>query len=462
MIWQNPWALLGILALGVPILIHLLGRSSARITRFPTLRFVQASRLMATRRTRLSDLGLLAVRMGIIAAAVAALAMPLLLTAERQREGGRSVARVIIVDTSESMRRPAPDGTARAPALEIARLTAQRLASEAATSAIIETAAPADALEGALAWLATRNVRAELVIVSDFQVGAVDSVDLAAVPGDVGVGLARIDVEANRDTVEVTMRQGNAAIVARGSVDSTRSAVEWSLGNALAPAGRDSLVIIAHERDRAEAIAVHAAARSITTATPATGRPIAIVFGGPALFPELLDAAKPPNLPWQGDILVRLRSDPQLIAAASNAYVQDDVTSEPGPGATPYVSVARTDDGFTVVLATTGTVDGAERLILIPVAPAGSLLSAAVISAALRASSDVRAIGEIEPATLAEATLARWRREPAADAAADARGGGSDGRWLWGLALVLLAVETWMRRARRTSAAQEMVRERAA
>ena len=111
MIWLNPWAWLGLLGVALPVLIHLLGRGHARVHRFPTLRFLGASRLLPTRRTRIHDLPLLLVRIGAVALAVAALAQPLVLTAKRARSLDRGLARAIVVDTSASMRRATPGGT---------------------------------------------------------------------------------------------------------------------------------------------------------------------------------------------------------------------------------------------------------------------------------------------------------------------------------------------------------------
>jgi len=56
---------------------------------------------------------------------------------------------------------------------------------------------------------------------------------------------------------------------------------------------------------------------------------------------------------------------------------------------------------------------------------------------------------ELEPATIPESDLATWRR----DAGAVDRGGavisdGVEARWFWAVALVLLAIETWVRRQR--------------
>src|SRR5262245_42344857 len=105
MIWQNPWAWLGLLSVALPVLIHLLARRSARVQPFPTLRFLQNSRLLPTRRTRLQDVLLLCLRVAILSVAAGALAQPLFLAAHRERNSSRSLARAVIVDTSTSMLR---------------------------------------------------------------------------------------------------------------------------------------------------------------------------------------------------------------------------------------------------------------------------------------------------------------------------------------------------------------------
>src|SRR5687768_15661723 len=133
MSWGNPWAWLGLFALAVPTLIHLLARRTARIQRFPTLRFLQTSRLLPRRNTRLTDVPLLLVRLGIITAAVAALARPFLLSGGRQQSLERQLARVILVDTSASMSRTTAAGTT---AVDAARTTARQLATEAQSSLI--------------------------------------------------------------------------------------------------------------------------------------------------------------------------------------------------------------------------------------------------------------------------------------------------------------------------------------
>src|SRR3954452_2909746 len=110
MIWQNPWAWAGLSFLVLPVLIHLLARGQAPRRVFPTLRFLPPSRSLPTRRRRIRDPLLLAVRLGILAAAVCALTQPLVLTRQRRRDAVRGLARAIVVDTGASMQRATRGG----------------------------------------------------------------------------------------------------------------------------------------------------------------------------------------------------------------------------------------------------------------------------------------------------------------------------------------------------------------
>ena len=64
MLWLNPSALFALAAVAAPILIHILIQRRAERFPFPTLRFLQPTRLAAIRRHLLEDLPLLAVRVG--------------------------------------------------------------------------------------------------------------------------------------------------------------------------------------------------------------------------------------------------------------------------------------------------------------------------------------------------------------------------------------------------------------
>ena len=83
-VWRNPVAWFGLVALAIPIAIHLLARMRARVVQFPSLRFIEVSRLAARKRRTLSDIGLLALRLLALLLAIAATADPLFLTNARR------------------------------------------------------------------------------------------------------------------------------------------------------------------------------------------------------------------------------------------------------------------------------------------------------------------------------------------------------------------------------------------
>src|SRR5437867_2669378 len=95
MIWLHPWAWLTLVSAAVPVLIHLLVHRRAERFPFPTLRFIQPTRLAAIRRRVLDDIPLLAVRASILAVAAAAFAGPLLVTPARRGAWNARVVRAI-------------------------------------------------------------------------------------------------------------------------------------------------------------------------------------------------------------------------------------------------------------------------------------------------------------------------------------------------------------------------------
>src|SRR5262249_20044959 len=84
MIWGMPAAASALLALAVPILIHTLVRRRSKPTLFPTLRFIPHTRLASIERRALEDILLLTTRLGVLAAAAAAVAAPLVMTKARR------------------------------------------------------------------------------------------------------------------------------------------------------------------------------------------------------------------------------------------------------------------------------------------------------------------------------------------------------------------------------------------
>jgi hypothetical protein len=156
MTWLNPTALVGLLALAVPILVHLFGRRIARRQRFPSLRLLRDAQPTPATRSRPSDVVLLLVRCLVLAAAVAALTQP------RWSRVGQTPVRVlaILVDTSASMLRLTSDGT---PAVEKARSIAQRMLDSARNGIVVETDRPGKSIAGASSWLSRRSGLREVV-----------------------------------------------------------------------------------------------------------------------------------------------------------------------------------------------------------------------------------------------------------------------------------------------------------
>ena len=395
--FQNPWAWLGLAALAAPVLVHLLARRPARRIPFPTLRFLPATRLAPIRRGRLTDIGLLLVRCGVILAAVTALAQPDWFPDPPDRTGQQEVARAILVDTSWSMSREAvAGGTASA----AARREAESLRATATTTRLAESPSPAAVLAAAVNWLRHQPMRRELVLVSDFQTGTIEPEDLNATPGGIGVRLVRID--------------------ARAPVAPARP------GSATPPAVQ--LLVGASGHLGAEAARRAAESRG-APARGRTDRTVVIVFPDFEQRSELLAAARPLDQPWMFDAVGR---------------------------------VARSDQSHLYMEGLTWSAD-ANVVRLFPGVAAGSLGSAALIAAAARAASPDPDAAELSATTIADDTLRAWER-PASDVTpvAGRNPNRFDGRWMWGLALALLALEALLRRARPSPMPVEMPHDRAA
>jgi hypothetical protein len=423
-IWLNPWAWLGLGGVVLPVLIHLLGRGHARVHRFPTLRFLTASRLLPTRRTRVHDFPLLAVRAGALALAAAALARPLVLTAKRARALDRGLARAIVVDTSESMRRAMPSGTN---ALDSARREARTLAANARTSVIVETSHPSRALAPASAWLVHQGRRGELVVVSDFQRGEIEAGDFAVVPKSMGVSLHRIPTVAG--DIGMTASRAGSRIVIRTTRAGDRTGVEWA--DTPAASFEDRVLLLGGDADRAALEATRSAASTVAVPLPVdTARAIAIVFAGYHDAARLEAEARSRYRPWMVALLSRLRADPLSVSGSGVAAVA-----------------------------------GRSRLVLFTSAEPGSLASARLTAEANRATSIAPEAREREPESLSDATLASLQRPPADDVPSQMHpigdSGPSDGRWLWLGVLALLALEIPLRRLPRTrsvTAREELAR----
>ncbi|MES2522539.1 MAG: BatA domain-containing protein [Gemmatimonadota bacterium] len=507
MIWRNPWAWTGLLCLVLPVLIHLLSRAPADVRPFPSLRFINPSRLSPRRRTRPRDVLLLCIRLSILAAAVAALAGPVLLTAPRT--GTPPVVRATVLDTSASMRRRVAGSPDRR-LLDSATTLATAAGEGAGLHTLVRAADVHAGIQSALTWLSVHPGIHELVVLSDFQRGSVDSSTLSTVPAGYGVRLVRMAGAAPPDTFSST----STLAVTRVRALADRTEMTWSRADAAdaadaQDAGAQAVTtatprfqLRATSESRSRALAAYAAAVDASGAgawdasrrvnssslerlapifstftpsgfTPSDAR-VQIVYPvrSPARRTEQGTSASPFGVAgspvtaaWMADLLVQIAAHPLLREVAQTVGASSGGTID----SSHYVVVA-TRAGVPLVQAAQDSSAGASRLLLFCLADAGSALSAALIAATSNAlesgvgdspgatvpATAAMPVHEREPLLLSDAELARWNRAAgdsvaaaaAVISAADAeRGGPSDARWLWALALSLLVVEALVRRA---------------
>jgi hypothetical protein len=102
MTFLNPGALLGLLAIGIPIVIHLLNKFQIKEVKWAAMRFLRESLEKNQRRLQLEDVLLLLLRCLLIALLILVLARPAYLSGVKMT-GSHQVAAVIIIDNSYSM-----------------------------------------------------------------------------------------------------------------------------------------------------------------------------------------------------------------------------------------------------------------------------------------------------------------------------------------------------------------------
>jgi len=397
--WAVPAAFAGLALLAGPILVHMLLRRKARRVVFPTTRFFEVTRAAAVRFQRPSDIGLLILRCGIVVAAVLAAAQPTLLGAWRTARWDKRIARAVVVDTSRSV----------TSAQDAARLADQELA--VFSSAKFESAELRDAMRRASDWLErTPPARRELVIVSDFQRGALDRDALDALPAAVGVRFIRAGTLPPQQDMRLPVIAGwrggtwqGAGIVRADATEAT-----WTRQNG--PAVTWLTTRQPGEDVEAAARAVAGAASFGVAAGPDRHRVVVAFAGAPAVAGE-----QPVTTDWMVRSELALRRSGWL--RQSGAEIR---TAEQG--------------GALIVHASVGASD--------PMAPA--VVRAVMLAVRPTSIADP----ETEVATIPDAELARWRREPGpvGNAVVLSPDGATDARWLWATALIMLGAETWIRR----------------
>jgi hypothetical protein len=426
MTWVNPLALFGLLALVVPILVHLFGRRVAKRQRFPSLRLLQIVTTTPTPKSQPSDILLLLLRCAIVVAAALALAQPRFTTANR-RSQERTPARAVIIDTSASMKRLTSDGR---PALDRARETGQTVLDSAREGTVVQTGRPGANIAAATSWLETRSGTREIVVISDFQRGAVNDGNLAVVPPGVGIVLRKISTSMRADSVI-----GDSALIVRVDPNTDDTDVTW---RATPPSAAFPLTVLtAPGGDTAARASVAAVADQYPRAM--SSHSIAVVFPGYAGTGGLIRQVTSLREPWQGAFLLALHRN-RLFRENTGAAGS---SSCPPPVGTAQLRNAR---GSAVAALGAGQPGSPYELVVFSCLQPGTLASTALLAAIVDAAGPDARYDELEPTTLPDELLRQWER-PSSDVAPRGVDTSSpDGRWLWLLALLLLGVEQWWRR----------------
>lgn len=291
-------------------------------------------------------------------------------------------ALAVVVDTSAGVAGDAGIAAARA------------ATSSAATSTIVEAESLPAGVKSAAAWLALQSGRREMLIVSDFQRGSLDAAGLATVPDGIGLRFQTLPMFAPRSLSGFELR-------------GERSRMAWPV----APSGVPLPLSVNAGADQARADTMLSAVASLVITSPvdATARRATIVLPTAPEYAALLASAagRPVNQPFMFEVLRPLLADPSMR---------------------PHV---------------TSTSDGGELIVLID-ADAGSAVTADITASVLGSLLQPLPWTEFEPETIAPETLRSWERVPSS--VPNTRSGEPQGRWLWIAVLLLIGLETWMRR----------------
>jgi hypothetical protein len=447
MTFRNPLAWIALATLLVPIAIHLLVRAPARPIVLASLRFVPASPMRALRRRLLDDGVLLALRLAVLALAVAALADPLATPACRRATWNGRLARAVVADP-------------RADAAIIDRVRQQPAAF---ATHVVRSADAASGLAAALVWLdAAPPARREVVFVGPFTLGTVDDHALRAAPVSVGLRFVRTpapDVPASMAGATVTTIDAGQRLMARAP--QVRWAGEQLVAGpgALTPLSEPAIEPTAHgwkavplgveiigpaeARPALRAALVAAVAVGVPVPSAGARRPIVVVADPTGEVAGATPDVEEVSSPWMADVADAIARD---MALARDLRGVRAVEAD-APGA-PWRAVLRDVDAR-VMAAVAASVRQAALVIRVR-APAASAAVAGILRSALDASVDTRPLANAEKVLIADARLAAWTRPPGAvEADALATPQASDRAWLWGAALAALAAESLLRRRRR-------------
>jgi hypothetical protein len=310
----NAAALMGLALVALPIAIHLLVRTHTRVLAYPSLRFVRETALAAFRRRAIEDAALLACRVGIVAAAAAALAAPVLRTdARASGDAGRVSRALVALEPGVTM----PAGIDR-DAFRVTR---------------IERAAIGDALIEAVRWLNRQPPSArEIVLAGPFRRGSVTDTDLLLVAEDIGIRFVEVPAEAapSRLTTQMLVRRNGRLVRADHLVTWEAGATRVAEG-AMVPVAADHVRVIAAPGDQPLADAALVAA--LETGVPDFTAPVTLVWEGADRGSGIGDRGS-----GNGDQRVTIPMDvPEPRDTAAKAVWRALVDAGPGPPVEPEI-----------------------------------------------------------------------------------------------------------------------------
>jgi len=458
-IWLNPATLVALVALAAPILIHILVRRRAERFPFPTLRFLQPTRLAAIRRHVLEDVVLLAVRAAALAAAAAAVAGPLLVTPARRQAWERRIVRATVID--DALRKGAQPLPPRREASAFAEDSADRrrpgeegqsgaLGAAASAPAALHQEFPAsplfDGIRRAIAWLETAPAaRRELVVMSSFPLGSITAADVAGVPADIGLRLERSGTVPSTRTVQAGRVWTSAGVVTRQvTLDGSRTSVrEETTAEPLTW----PIDVVSSPEYGSIADAAASAVLSQRVWAPPPDRRARLVLLEPAskavvAHADAIADASAIDRPWMADAVAGMTRDADLRTAAERVAGGLDETRF---ARAPWQVVAAAADGRPLVVAA----GSPTRLVVVCGAQASDVVTPVVMRAIANAIAQVPDLQSAEVVSISDALLQGWSR-PATPPRVPRVGAveSDDRRWFWVAALCLLAFEMWIRRSR--------------
>ena len=449
MLWLNPSALFALAAVASPILIHILIQRRAERFPFPTLRFLQPTRLAAIRRHVLEDIVLLAVRVALLAAAVAALAGPLFVTAARRQAWDRRIVRAVVVDdvvTDTVGAELAPPSLAPPAGADQGRPLRPAL------QRTFEAASLPDGIRRAILWLdAVPPARRELVVASPLPIGSITQSDVAAIPADIGVRFERTGTLPGTRTVPAGRLLTSGGVRAR---EVTLAGDQTSVRDVAA--GDPMVWPIDVVSSKAEQPAIDAAVAAVLSqrvwAAPPDRRARLVLVEPKTAMAQVVDGlsdVSPVQQPWMADAAARIAGDRELRAAAARVAAG---LSDARFAAAPWQILASAADGRPLAVAA----GSANRLVVASAARASDVATPVLLRSIANAIATIPDLQRAEVVPIADALLQQWSRPSTPPASPRIETVEQDDRrWLWLAVLCLLGLEMWIRRARTADEANE-------